>query len=526
MKFKLDPLNTKLRLLESTREQYNQLLRHLSPFVCNYRFMEKFKHTKWDGKIQFMTQTGDINFGLWKEVYNVCKTYGYPFEIVNKEQFPRDNDITLEKVQQFCDEFYKDHKDSKNEKDFRPYKHQVDAIYKMLKHKYCCIEVATSGGKSLIFSTMVLYILRKINPNAKILLIVTSLQLVTQFYDDLNDCNLGFNNENKNPLDLRIQEIMSDKPRKVRDGLEPNIYIGTYQSLIKYGTQELLPDFFKQFDVVCCDEANVAKSVSLVDILSRTFGYAKYRVGMCGTYPKPETAELFSILAGIGPIVCKVSAKKLMDIGLITKLKIKSLILQYEDKQFAESVFVIKKHGGGKKAYELEREYIKNSEKRKMFLGKLVQKFKQNTMILFHNIDYGTELYNYFRDNVIGVDCYYIDGSTSSEKRSYIKKQMEITDDGKIKVLVSSFGTTAVGLSIKAITNLIFAQGFKSDNLVRQSIGRVLRLHAEKEKSLVYDIVDQFHQSYKTTLYQHYIFRRDNIYKVQQFEYDEIKIAI
>lgn len=525
MKFKLDKNNTKLILTESTREEINQLRHSLSPYVDNYRFMQKFKLGVWDGKINFMNQVGEINFGLWQTIHEICKNYGYPFNIVNKEQFPRDNNITLEQVQNFCDVFFKNHKDNKGN-DFRLYKHQINAIYLMLKHKYCCIEVATSGGKSAIFSAFVFYILKHINPNAKILLIVTSLQLVTQFYDDLLDYNLGFNKENTEPIDLRIQEIMSDKPRKVRDGEEPNIYIGTYQSLIKYGTKDLLPDFFKQFDVVCSDEAHKCKSVSLVDILSRTFGYAKYRCGMSGTYPKKDSAELLTILSVVGPIVCSVKAKELMDSGIISNVKIKALILQYEDNQFAEAVYSIKKNGNGKRAYDLEREYATNSEKRKIFISKLLQKCKQNTMILFHNIEYGTLIYDYLRNNIIGFDFYYIDGETSTEKRNYIKKQMEITDDGKVKVLVSSFGTTAVGLSIKAITNLIFAQGFKADSLIRQSIGRVLRLHAEKSKAIVFDLVDQFSHKYKNILYNQYITRRDSIYKQQEFPMDEIKIVL
>ena len=61
-----------------------------------------------------------------------------------------------------------------------------------------------------------------------------SIILVDQLFDDLLDLNFGFNKEQKNSLDLKIQEIMSDRPRKVRDGEIPNIYIGTYQSLIKY----------------------------------------------------------------------------------------------------------------------------------------------------------------------------------------------------------------------------------------------------------------------------------------------------
>lgn len=251
MKFEISKDRSKFILKESTREEFNNLKNWLSPYVKGYRFMPRFKLTKWNGKFEYMTDTGIIDFGLWQECYNCCKEYGYPFVVLNKEQFPRDNKITLEDVSNFCDDFFKDHK-LKGE-DFKPYSHQINAAYRMLKHRYGTVEVATSGGKSLIFSIMVFYILKR-RPDTKILLIVPSISLVTQFYDDMIDYNLGFGKENKNPLEINIQEIMSDKPRKVRDGKEPNIYIGTYQSLINYGTAELEPNFFKQFNVVMVDE--------------------------------------------------------------------------------------------------------------------------------------------------------------------------------------------------------------------------------------------------------------------------------
>ena len=74
-----------------------------------------------------------------------------------------------------------------------------------VKFKQGLIEVATAGGKSLIFGTLLFYILKYINPNAKTLLIVPRSSLVTQFYDELLDYNEGYNKEQKKPFDLRIE---------------------------------------------------------------------------------------------------------------------------------------------------------------------------------------------------------------------------------------------------------------------------------------------------------------------------------
>jgi len=518
VKFVIDKSSSKLILKESSREEYNQLKRILNPYVKNYKHMTRYKLGVWNGKIDHF-HDGRINIGLWKTIYDTCQEYGYPFIVENKDKFPRNNDIKYEDVVKFCNEFFDGYKTADGEI-FSPYEHQMKGVFKFLKYKYGLEEIATAGGKSLAFSILIFYILKYINKDAKFLLIVPTISLVTQFYDDILDYNEGYNKEQKNPFDLKIQEIMSDKPRKMRDNIEPNIYIGTYQSLEKYSKK-----FFKQFYLVAVDEGHHAKAKSFVKILEKTFDSAEYRIGFSGTFPEKNSAEMLTIESLTGPILMTVNADELIKKGLISNLKIKALILQHEDKSFASNVYSIKKRGAGKKAYELEKKYSQNSQKRLAFISKLTDRFKQNSLILFHNIEYGVKIYDYLRSNCIGKDIYYIDGTIDAKTRNRIKKIMEDTS-GNVKILVASYGTLSTGINIKAINNIIFADSFRSPRIVRQSIGRGLRLHVDKEKLIVFDLVDQFHHAYKGTLYNHYLYRRDKIYIVQNFPLDEIKIII
>lgn len=519
MKFRLSSDNSKLVLTESTKGEYNQLKLYLTRKVHNYRFMKRFKLGVWNGDISYFSD-GVINFGLWQEVYNCCKQYGYQFIIENKEQFPRNREIARDQIQEFVNDFYKDHKTTSGAQ-FMPYEHQVDAIFQILKHKFGIVEIATAGGKSLVFGTLLFYYLKYINPDAKFLLIVPSISLVTQFYNDLNDYNYGFNSgDNKSPMDIRIDEVMSDKPRKYREEeKKPNIYIGTYQSLEKYPKE-----WYSKFEIVTVDEAQSAKAQSLITILTKTFGSAKVRFGMSGTYPSDSSVEILTIQSLLGPKLINISAKKLIDKGLISDLKIKAVLLHHENRNFAEGVFKIRKHDGSK-SWQLEREYVHNSTKRKVFVKNLVDKFKQNSLLLFHTITYGTELYNYLKDNCQNKDIYYIDGSVSGEKREYIKKQMEDTS-GNPKILVASYGTLAVGVSIKSITNIIFLDSYTSSRVVLQSIGRGLRLHKEKNKLIVFDLVDIFHPDFKTILWRQYETRLKELYKPQQYLVDELKVKL
>lgn len=277
---------------------------------------------------------------------------------------------------------------------------------------------------------------------------------------------------------------------------------------------------------LCVSNCHRAKSAQIQTIMKRTFGYSDYRIGMSGTYPEENSSEFLAIESVTGPIVIKVKAKELMEKGLISNVKIKSLLLQYEDKDFAENIMTMKKYGGGKRAFDLEQEYVRNSEKRRNFVRKLVNKFKHNSLVLFHNTEYGTEIYEHIRSNVENKDFYYIDGSTPNKKRKHILSEMKKTD-GRVKVLIASYGTVSTGVSVPSLKNVVFTQSFKSPQIVLQSIGRILRLHKDKEDSyaIVFDLVDVFDSRYKTILHNHYLSRK-KLYIKEQYPFQELKVAL
>lgn len=277
---------------------------------------------------------------------------------------------------------------------------------------------------------------------------------------------------------------------------------------------------------ICVSNCHTAKSKSIDTILTKTFGYASYRLGLSGTYPNNESAEYLTIQSLMGPKLMSVKAKELMDKGIVSQLKINVMILDHDEHDFAESVYSIKKMGDGQKAYLLEKEFVQKSLRRKLFFKKLIDRFTSNSLILYHNIEYGTMLFEYLRDNVSGKHFYYVDGTTDKAKREKIKKIMEISDDGIPKILIASFGTFSTGINVRAIMNIVFADSFKSDKIIRQSIGRGLRLHKDKSKLVVFDITDKLHKSYDNILYKQFTSRRDNIYKKQGFPINEINIKL
>ena len=537
MKFRYDKETEELVVSEATRIEYHQMSLWLTRHVKGWKYQPAVKLGVWDGKKSYF-KDGRINVGLWKEAFKGCKEIDVPFIVENKEDFPINRDVTLEKVQDFCKEFFKTHKMKKDGQivPFMPYDHQIEAAYKILKNRYCMAEVATSGGKSLIISIVMFYTLKHTDPTAKFLIIVPSITLVTQFYDNIVEYNFGLNNllemrekkiekfEDLNnghiPCIVRVEEVMSDRPRKFSGTENPNVYIGTYQSLEKWPKK-----FFEQFHTIATDEAHGAKAKTITSILESTFNKAYSRFGVSGTFPTDETCEILTIQSVLGPKITEVSADELKKKGIITPMEVKAVIMNHNDLEFAERLKMIRKAGDGKSAFDFEKSYAHQSEKRLEFIKKIVDKCTNNTLLLFHTIDNGQKIYQKLKDELPDKEFFYIDGEISGRKREVIKKEMEVTGD-KVRVLVASFGTLSTGVSINAIFNVIFTDSFKSEQIIIQSIGRGLRLHTDKEKVNIFDLVDIFDPNdLNNILYKHYL-ERKGFYIKRKYPYKEIKINL
>lgn len=529
MKWRYDVETEELVVSESTRIEYHQSNLWLTRFVKGYKYMPAFKMRVWNGKQSYFND-GRVNLGLWKEVLKGCKEIDVPFKLENKEDFPLNRDITLDDVKNFCNKFFKEHKvrdKSGNWINFFPYEHQIEAAYKILKNRFCMAEVATSGGKSLIISIVMFYTLKNLEPDAKFLLIVPSITLVTQFYDNILEYNFGANNlqddgKNKTKLscDIRVEEIMSEKPRKYSGNKNANIYIGTYQSLHKWPRE-----FFEQFHTVVTDEAHGAKSRTLTGILKKTFGHAYSRFGVSGTFPPDDSCEILTIQSVLGPKITEVSADELKKKGIITPMEIKAVVMNHDDPEFQERINFIKKGGNGKAAFDLERDYIHISQKRIDFIKKIVNKCSANTLLLFYSIEYGQKLLEELSNDCKDKEFFYIDGEVPGKKREIIKKEMELNGD-KTKILIASFGTLSTGVSINNLHYIIMADSFKSEQVIIQSIGRGLRLHEDKKKLIIFDLVDVYDPfKHYNILYNHFR-ERTKFYDKRKYPYNITKINI
>jgi superfamily II DNA or RNA helicase len=363
--------------------------------------------------------------------------------------------------------------------------------------------LATSAGKTLI-SFMVIAYLIEVKKMKRILFIVPNVSLVLQATEDFDEYNL------KDRIPLKIQQIYSGAKIKKSS----NIVVGTYQSLVKKA-----PEYYEEFDVVMVDETHKAKSNSIRTIMDLCW-HCDYRFGLSGTIPKKGTIDRLTLMACTGPLITNVSASFLQEQGHVSPCKVLILEMDYATEEQKESFYFLSRTPEDRKnLFNLEQNFIISSDRRKKFIVDIIGKTSHNSLVLFYRIEQGEALYNALRQ-IPGKEVYYVDGGTDKDFREIYKKKMENNDN---VILVASYGTFSTGISVKRIHNIFLTESFKSEVIIRQSIGRGLRMHESKNMLNIVDFVDDMRYTgdgkvYKNYLYRHAEVRRE-IYTEQKFPY-------
>ena len=482
-----------LTLRDATEIEIDQLRITLTRRIDNWRWDPRVKKGWWDGKISYFKNEMYVPAGLWSLIRDTCKEYNFDLEIRGlNERF--DRSTKQETFTKWVEDKFKDH-------ELTPRPYQIETAYNIIKNKSCLAELATSAGKSLILYIVIGYLMEK-KKTGKILMIVPNVSLVVQATEDFYEYNKG-----SLDLDLQIQQIFSGS--KVRKN--SNIVIGTYQSLVKKKKE-----YFDDYTTVMVDETHKAKAASIKTILEKC-QVADRVFGVSGTIPKDDSLDRLTLMAYTGPVIQKVGAAQLIDEGYISPVEVKIIEMNYAPESVRESFkFLTRTEEDRKRLLHLEQNYAMNDKTRLSFVTDTLLKIKKNQLVLFYRVDYGKSLFDEIR-NKCNRRIFYIDGGTDKELREEYKKQME---DGEEKILVASFGTFSTGINIKNLHSVSLTESFKSDVIIRQSIGRGLRKHETKDKLIILDFVDDFRfENFTNYLYRHSIKRRE-IYDEQKFPYE------
>lgn len=503
MRFKLTDDGRFLELTEATEIELEQLELSLTRRIHNWRFNPRVKAGHWDGYYCYLIQNKYVPAGLWKVVFELCKKYKYPlyFEDLRKIF---DDEIDYDEFIEWKNDFFKDF--TINSKKVDPYEYQYETVFRILKFRKCAAELATSAGKTLINYMLFAYLLQH-NLCKRILFIVPNVSLVIQGYNDMMDYNKG-------KVDMRMQMIYSGQ----EDIENSNLVIGTYQSLVKKPKE-----YFDDFDVVAIDEAHKVKTFSIKDILEKCTN-ANYRFGLTGTFPKKGALEELTLMSYMGPLVNEVSANFLQTNKYASKCRIKVIELNYAPEKTKQAFYNLSKSSETrKKLYNLETNYIMENESRLNMICNIISGSSKNSLVLFHHVDYGKKIYKRLREISKDRLVYFVAGETDTDLREIYKDKME---ENSNVIIVASYGTFSTGINVKNIMNIFLTESRKSEIIVRQTIGRGLRLHKNKDILTIIDFTDNLNyydkESGRTwTSYQmRHSRERKKIYEEQKFPYE------
>jgi len=290
-------------------------------------------------------------------------------------------------------------------------------------------------------------------------------------------------------------------------------------------------EYFAKFDAVFIDETHHARAASIKTILLKSYN-SKYNIGMTGTLPPEGSHDSFTVQSYLGPCVYLVKSSDLIASNFATPVKVIGIEMDYleEDlkKKFYDLRNVSADEKDGAKLLNLEKDVVRENHKRLTYVCETVSKATKNSLVLFSDIknDYGRNIFNWLKENT-NKTVYYVDGGTKAENRDYYKKQME---DQENVIIVASIGVFSEGINILNLHNIFIVESSKSEYIVRQMLGRGMRLMEGKEVITVVDFCDNF--EYGTHKFQrvNYLMRhakeRERIYKDKGFPYKRFKVKL
>lgn len=483
-----------------------------------------------DTKVQFVNALNLMPVGLWWELMRYAKAKNVRLDFDPKiNSIIQDPELTQESFSEYIGKLF-DGAVTKDGKAVEARSYQLDGVFKLLKFKKACVEITTSGGKTLM-SYIIFKFLRDMKGVKRLLYIVPNKSLATQSEEKFREYEAWVKGECDYTLGSLIGGLSPKKKEKV---LRSDVLFATYQSLGNIDDE----DFFGSFQSVIVDECHHAQSKSIKALLRKTRG-SEFVFGMTGTFPKEGTFDNFVIQSYIGPLSFTLDAFTLINVHkAATPVYVVECILNYASEESRKMLYESRqmKHNSsdpaiGMKLLKQEAEFANKDYNRFKYIVDIATKIKGNVLLLFGDVadsqGYGRKLYEWLR-KYTDKHVYYADGLLAGHSRAVINQLVEECEERNC-VIVGSQGTYAEGVDIKQLDALILAESFKSEKLLRQFIGRGMRL-GDKQQVVMFDIVDDIRYGPpKDRDRDNYLWKQHNerskVYNEQRFPVYRQKVA-
>ena len=461
----------------------------------NYFFSPKYKARVWDGYVKLI-KNNTMPSGLIPKLCEVIKSFNSTFSIDSR--YLQKFNITRDFVKQYAEILNLTNDNGEN---IQLREHQLEGVYKAISNKRMTGLSATNSGKSALIYVYIRFLLDVIKLK-QILLLVPTTTLVEQMYSDFYSYSL----KNEWSVETNCQKVYSNI--KNRD-LQKPVIISTWQSIYNNDVS-----FFENFEGFICDEVHLAKGDSIQSIASKCIN-ASYRLGVTGSLSDCYVDELV-IRGAFGSVVQLINNEQMIQKGYSTPYDVKCILLKYDDEISKHMKYL---------NYHDEIDFISECKDRRKYIAKLVNNLKNNTLVLFEKIDkQGIPIYQLLKAALPNKKVLYIDGEIEIENRIKIIEYMKNHND---VVLVASYGTFSTGINLRNLYNLIFATPFRSKIRLLQSLGRMLRTFENKDKVMIYDLVDDMsYKSYVNNLLKQFTESRLVYYDRENSNYKIYKVNL
>lgn len=429
--------------VECEEHEARELSDYFSFDIPAAKYMPQFRRRQWAGKIHLFKLRGHLLYrGLVPRLLEFGEQQGY--DITNLVPVPRPflPDTTLDTWLAQLEDL-----------PVVPRDYQRNALRTLLDQHRGIVLSPTGSGKSLIIHLLIQAL------SVPTLVVVPTTGLVAQMASDF--VSYGADKSH-------IQTIQSGYTKQISAPL----VISTWQSIY-----DLEPTFFAQFKCIVVDEVHLAKAKSLTGLMEKC-QTVPYRFGFTGTLDDTQAHRL--ILEGLfGSVTRVTTTHQLVQNQQLAPLHVKMCVIQYppaDRKQLRRA------------QYPDEVDFLVSSPARLEIVAQMAASMSGNVLVLFNFVEkHGKPLYKRIVELAPDRDVHFISGEVTAEERERIRVSVE---SGTHQIIVASYGTTSTGINIPSLNTIIFASPSKSKIRVLQSIGRSLRLHANKTHATLIDFVD------------------------------------
>jgi superfamily II DNA or RNA helicase len=244
------------------------------------------------------------------------------------------------------------------------------------------------------------------------------------------------------------------------------------------------------------DEVHMAKADALKTLLTGVMSRIPIRWGLTGTVPK-EQFEFQSLHVSIGPVISRLAASELQEMGHLSNCHVN--IVQLQDHVEYNN-------------YQSELKYLLEESGRLDAMASLIARVNEtgNTLVLVDRVAAGQELVKRLGDRAV-----FVSGATKAKDR---KEEYDEVADVNDKIIVATYGVAAVGINIPRIFNLVLVEPGKSFVRVIQSIGRGIRKAEDKDFVQIWDLTST------CKFAKRHLTKRKQFYKEAKYPFTQEKL--